>query len=930
MKKSKTRFILVSVFILLFLLINYISLKGDYLEFKELGENYLNVFLVNLKYKVIIFLIIFAFIYLLIYITNKLIKKSLKPFFDSESKQMPKLPNKSIAFVLAIFISVLMTNVLLEKILLFTSDASFGITDKVFNLDISYYMFIEPLIQTVLRYLIWIIIGLSLYMALVHIIVFNRCFKSVDGKMIRNSLMVKILLKNVIFVIIIIAVQTLLNTTNILFNTMMTIKDKVGSSNNIDIIGAGHTDINIQRWGYTIFAFIMVFAVIKAVNGFKQNNLNKVLKNLAIVPSYLVVLFIVIAGYNLIFVKQNELDKQKKYLNYNIENTKNAYKISVEEENLNYNGTITKDLINENENIIDNIRILNEDIILKTLDNNQTETGYYSYRNANISKLNLNGEFKLVYISPREISNKFRSYNNKTYEQTHGMGEIVVSATDTDQEGNISYLQKSITGNDDVLGIKQEKIYFGLETNDTIATNTKNKQEYDYTDEDGKEHTSNYEGNAGLQLNFLDRLVLGIKTGDIKLGFSSEVTNESKILINRNILKRAKKAMPYLVYDNNPYLVVTDDGNLVWVIDAYTISNKYPYSEYTSIEHDGIREKINYIRNSVKVLINAYDGTMKFYIVDQTDPIIMAYYKNTYGDLFEDLNSSIPEDISKQFIYPKYLYEIQAQLLKTYHNVKADVLYRTDDLWNYAKYNNTNINSSSGTVLTPYYTMFKNNNIGLIQIYTPNAKQNIISYLVGINENGNNTLKLYKFSQDSNVLGTMQLEKQIEQDDLISKEIESLNQVGSKISKDMVVIPIDNTLLYVESIYQTMLNVKDPVPTLKRIVVASGNKIAIGNNLNEALTNLLSKDATNIEIEDTDNINGLIDAIVKANNNLKESTGNKDWELIGSDMEKLQSLIDSLEQKKKEQDENEKEEKQNKSNNSVINDNTIIENNVLQ
>ena len=361
--------------------------------------------------------------------------------------------------------------------------------------------------------------------------------------------------------------------------------------------------------------------------------------------------------------------------------------------------------------------------------------------------------------------------------------------------------------------------------------------------------------------------------------------------------------MPYLIYDKNPYTVVTEEGKIVWVIDAYTVSSEYPYSQYTSIEHDDIKEKINYIRNSIKVIIDSYDGTIKFYITDKTDPIAMGY-RTIFPTLFEDINDEIPQDISEHFIYPKYLYNVQAELLKTYHNVKYDVLYRTDDLWNFAKYNSTIISKSAGTTLSSYYTMIKDeeSKVGLIQIYTPESKQNLISYLVGTTEKGSNKLKLYKFSEDSNILGPMQLDNQIEQDEIINAEIQALNTTGARVTKNMIAVPVNNTILYVESIYQTMLNEESKIPVLKNIVVASGNKLAIGNNLEEALNNLLSKEASNIEVENTDDINGLIDAIVKANKNLSESTGNNDWELMGSDIKKLQSLINSLEQLKAQED----------------------------
>ena len=197
-------------------------------------------------------------------------------------------------------------------------------------------------------------------------------------------------------------------------------------------------------------------------------------------------------------------------------------------------------------------------------------------------------------------------------------------------------------------------------------------------------------------------------------------------------------------------------------------------------------------------------------------------------------------------------------------------------------------------------------NIALVQTYTQNNKQNIISYLVGTYNGGHSNLKLYKFSSDSNILGPIQLDKQIEQDETISKELDSLNVTGTRTTKSMIIVPIENTLLYVEPIYQIMLN-ESNLPTLKKVVVASGNKLAIGDDIKEALRNLLSQSAVDIELDNTDDIEGLVDAIIKANNNLKESTSSKNWEMMGSDIQRLQELIDSLEVLKTEEDKNEED-----------------------
>ncbi len=266
---------------------------------------------------------------------------------------------------------------------------------------------------------------------------------------------------------------------------------------------------------------------------------------------------------------------------------------------------------------------------------------------------------------------------------------------------------------------------------------------------------------------------------------------------------------------------------------------------------------------------------------------------------------------------------MQANILKIYHNVKPDVLYRADDLWDIAKYNSVKSTKSAGTYMQPYDTMVKTadgEQLGLVQIYTPDEKQNIISYLVGSTKDSVNELKLYKFSADSNMVGPMQLDKQIEEDEAISAQLETLNTTGTKLTKKMLIIPINNTLLYVEPVYQTMLN-ESEVPILKKVIVASGNKVAIGDTLTKALENLLSTYAVDIEVENTDDIEGLIEAIIKANKNLTESNTNNDWEMMGKDIKRLQDLIISLETVK-EEEEKKKEELDHKAGSQETNTNT--------
>ena len=884
-KLNKIKNILVIAFIAIYLICTYVTLRGEYLECLELGEQYVQNFWTNIKYKYSIMGISFVVISICMFITNIGIKKGLKPFFESENKTMPKFPNKSIIFVIAVVGSIIFSNNLVEKALLCASKVSFQKADMIFNLDISYYMFTKPLIETILKYVMKFVILLSIYITAFYIIVFNLYFDGIDRTMLRKSKFIKSLLKNVIILAILAGILTIFSTQNIVTEKFLTLNDE------IELTGAGFVESTIKLWGYIIFAFVIIGAIISSVIFFQKNKNKKIMFTLLSIPGYLVAMFIVMVVTDFIFVKPNEFDKERKYIEENINSTREAYGINASEINISYSGTISEEEINENKELLDNIPIVSQNMVKQSLEDTQTEAGYYTFRNILTTKFIKDNQEKLAYIAPREIAEQSISYNNKTYELTHGIGQIIVDANKISEEGNIQYIQKEIDDN--------QRIYYGLETNSIVVTNTKNKEEYDYTDSEGEEHTYSYEGNSGIQVGFLDRLILAVRNKDFKLAFSTSVTNQSKILTNRNVIERAKTALPYLLYDENAYTVIKDN-QIYWVIDAYTISDKYPYSSYTTIDGEKEKQDINYIRNSVKVIINTYNGEMKFYIVDKTDPIISAY-KKIYPAMFEE--NDIPEEIQKQLKYPQLLYNVQAEMLRVYHNVKEDVLYRKSDIWSLATYGKSTSKTKTAT-LEPYYTMLKTldgeTRFGLVQMYTQKNKSNIISYVLGTCNGTSNELKIYKFSADSNILGANQLDNLIEQDETISAELNSLNVTGVKISKEMKIIPINNTLLYIETIYQTKTNEINQPITLEKVIVASGTKVAIGDNLENALSKLLSQSAVNLEVNNTEDIEGLIDTIIKANNNLTDSNSRNDWEMMGSDIKTLQELIERLDKMRQE------------------------------
>lgn len=924
--KKKSRMYLVLLFLALTAVVMYVIYRGNYLEILELGENYLPIFWRNIAYMSITFIVNFLVLFILIYLTNRKIKNGLKPFFDEEKRKMPKILNKSLAFILSILVSGLTTSVLLDKVMLCFNSAGFGINDPIMNYDIGYFVFQKPFIEFILLYAMGIVVGLTIYAALYYIIAINHYFDGVNRETLRKSPLIKQALVNLRVLAVLLGILIIIWTQNIGTQKFMTLEqDSIAYS----LYGAGVADTTIQLWGYRILAVVIIISIFIAVKYIKLKQTKKILLSLMAVPIYMISMFLVLFAFQAFFVNSNELDKEKLNIAANIDYTKQAYNINVEEVNLKDEGTLTKSDIVNNSKLLDNIALVNRDIVLQDLNALQTNKGYYAYRNTQIAQKTINGEKKLVYISPREIISSEGTYNNKTYEYTHGFGGIVTSATDIDEKGNLVNLQKSFSNDDNILEITEPRIYFGTQTNDTVVTNSKTKKEFDYpiTDKGNTKNAENtYNGNAGLKLGFLDRLILAIKERDLKLAFSSDVTDESKILINRNIKERAKTLLPDLIYDENPYIIIDENGKMLWVLDAYTTSNNYPYSQKITIDTDYGRKEVNYIRNSIKVLIDAYDGTINFYITDKTDPIAMAYY-NLYEGLFVNKDTQIPEYISNQFIYPEFLYKIQAELITRYHDVQPDVLYRNDDVWSIATNNISKVSTKTGTEIEPYYTMVQtveksDPELGLVIPYTPYNKQNMLAYMVGTYENGQPQLKIYKYPSDSNVLGPMQLNTQLEQDERIASELESLNTTGTKITKYLIAVPIDNKILYIEPIYQQYINEADSVPTLKRVIAASGNKVAIGNTLKESLTNLVSQYAVDIEVENTDNVDDLIDAIIRANNNLKDSSQNGDWTMMGKDMDKLQTLIEQLNKLVEEQ---KKEEQENTINNTI---NTTGENDI--
>lgn len=900
-KNTLFRTLFVIVFIILFVLGNIITLRGEYLSIKQISSDYLDVFFKKLSIEYTVFGVNFVIIFILFFITNLFIKKGLKKFFDDDKKQMPKLPNKSISFIIAIISSFFAKIVFSEKFMLFSNVAWFGINDPIFGNDVSFYMFILPFIKTLIMYGIMIMILDLIYVALYNVITFNVYLNGVDRELLKKSIFIKQIIFSALVIIILLAGYIWTNSQNILTGEFLAIED----TEKTELIGSGATDITVKFVGYRIFSVVIVIVALIMIKCIRDRNFKQGAITLCIIPFYLVGLFFVMIYTDYIYMGSNELDKQKDYIGYNIDFTQKAYGIDINQIDLRNYDTITHEQVEQNQDFIDNIPLLTKDVVEQSLKQKQEDSMYYSYKNSRLAYYDLDGKNQLVYMTPREVITKNRTYNNLTYEYTHGYSVVLSSVSNTDKTGYSEIIPVSNQF------IKEPRIYFGLENNSDIIVNSSYGKEYDYLKSANQKEENNYNGSAGLNLGFFDRLVLGIRNGNLKLAFSKYITSDSKIISERNILDRVNTLLPNIIYDNEPYLVVTDSGNLVWVIDGYTVSKEYPYSQITTCRNG---EKINYIRNSVKVLVDAYNGTTKYYITDKTDPIIRIY-KDLFPTLFSE--EEIPTDISKKFTYSKLLYEVQAEMINLYHGTSEDVLYRGDSVWQI-----TPETANKNSKISPYYTLVKTvdskeSELGLMITYNKYGKQSMTAYLVGTCRNGMNNLTLYKFDSNNNVAGISQVNNQIDQDETISKELELLKATGTKLLRKMEIIPFENTLLYVEKVYQEMLNEPDGIPSLKKIIVASGNVLAMGDTLEEAISNLYSDYSVELDFFDADDMDALIDSIIKSNNNLKESLDAKDFEMIGKDLSSLENLIDQLEilnNKNKEQEKNEEEIKETENN----------------
>lgn len=669
------------------------------------------------------------------------------------------------------------------------------------------------------------------------------------------------------------------------------------------VYGAGFTDVNVKLWVYRLIMVLSVVGAVTLCHHMHRKEPKKLVRiPIAIVAVGLLGGVVSFAVQNLL-VSPDEINKESKYLERNISYTRHAYgldNIKVEEFPAEQN--LNQQAIRDNSQTITNIRINDYEPVQDFYNQTQSIRQYYDFNDVDIDRYNIDGEQTQTYLAAREINeSKISStWINRHLKYTHGYGAAVSRVDAVTASGQPDIIVKNIPPESEAkdIDITRPEIYFGELTNDYVIVNT-DEQEFDYPN--GNENSySTYKGKAGIKLNLLNRILFSVREGSMKLLVSSNVNSDSRIIINRNIKDRVEKLMPYLSYEKDPYMTVVN-GKLYWIVDAYTTSSYYPYSE----PYSGEVGSTNYIRNSVKVVVDAYNGDTTFYVVDQDDPVARTYQK-IYPTLFKDVKE-MPEGIRKHIRYPNSLLKIQAGVYTKYHMDQVKVFYQDEDLWDIAH----QIYGTEEKEMDPSYFIFelpdekKAEFINMIP-FTPKSKQNMTAIMMARNDgNRYGQLLVYKFPKNKTVYGPMQIEAQIDQNTEISKEFSLWNSSGSKYRRgDLFVIPINNSIMYVEPVYLEASN--QAIPEMKRVIVAYGDKIAYESTLEDALADLFGEDENGGQSQSASASSGknnsgksntkeLIQKANEAYENAVNAQKSGNWKKYGDYLDELEKYLNQLE-----------------------------------
>ena len=800
------------------------GLITDWFWYREVG--YENVFTVSLiaQFKAAA---LFGIPYFLFFFLNLTLANRLAPPFrvHDGSDTIDVTPAKKPLQLLILVVSVVLGLFAAlagagqwESLLLFCNGTPFGVNDPLFGKDIGFYVFQLPF----LGHLFGWFVSLNLFTLVATAVVY----------VIRKAAFIR---PPQVFSLAPAARRHLLILLSFfffwgVFGSWLSLNEVLFTRRGV-VFGPGYTDVTTQLW---VLKALMAVSFLCGAAIVAYAFVGKALIPIAAVGVF-AALFILGRGVYPSVVQKfqvipNEIVLERPFLEWNIRYTRLAYQLdNIEERDFPAEENLTREDLRRNDLTIKNIRLWNDAPLQQTYGQLQEIRTYYKFVDVDNDRYMVNGEYRQVMLSPREMhypSLPSRTWVNEHLTYTHGYGMVLGPVNRVTAEGLPEFFIKDIPPVSSAnLKITRPEIYFGETSNDYVFVRTK-APEFDYPVGDKNVYTT-YEGKGGVPLSFFRKLLFAARFGSVTILLANEITDESRILYYRTVRERVARIAPFARIEGDPYLVITPEGRLVWFVDGYTMTDRFPYSE-------PMKNVGNYIRNSFKAVVDAYDGTVQLYVSDETDPILQTYAK-IFPGVFRPL-AEMPEPLQKHIRYPGGMLGIQAHMYRAYHMQDPQVFYNKEDLWAIPG----RPGRSGEQEMDPYYTIMKlpgekKEEFIMLVPFTPSRKDNMAAWMaVRCDMPNYGKLIAYQFPKQKLIYGPQQIDARINQDAEISKQLALWNQRGSSaIRGSLLAIPIEKSILYVQPLYLSAE--KGQLPELKRVIVAFGNTIAMEETLELSL-----------------------------------------------------------------------------------------------
>lgn len=837
-------------------------------------------------------------IFLVFYLVSIFYYRSIAKKYDQVSYP-PKTPeqirnrNRLVYLAAGVFFLIISYGLAKDNwylILQFINGTAFNAVDPVFGKDISFYVFRMPLYQFVVSIALSVVVLLIILTVIIYLLIaakssFNRMnFRNLRGILhVLKSGFIQFAGRSLAMLIslylLLLAVRYYLDSFLIMFN-------ETGV-----VYGPGYTDVQVNVPFLRGIALISAVSALVVAYAVQKRKVNLIAYSVVLIFGLSILRVFVSAGVEALVVNPNQLERERPYIENNINMTRQAFGIqNVDIRQFEANQNISSEEVVTNRDVVDSIKVNSYRHTLDFIKQAQVIRSYYDFNDVDVDRYIINGEKKQVFLAPREIDRSVISpatWQNVHLFYTHGYGVVMSDSSTVTSQGQPDFLMKDIPAtNLTDISVENPRIYFGEMVSDYVITGART-DEFDHP-RGGENETYRYTGSAGIKLSLMNRLLYAIEEKEPKILISSLLDSNSKIIRKRNIVDRVRTIAPFLHYDEDPYIVVADN-QVYWMMDAYTTTDRYPNAR--------IYGGINYIRNSVKVTINAYTGEVNFYLADQEDPIAVTYNK-IFGELFKNLDE-MPETLREHIKYPEDLFAIQTTVLEEYHVTDPGIFYNGEDIWQ--KSSVTSSNSQEKVAQDPYslFTSFGDEEdleLVFTEYYTVKGKENMVAIVsVRMEKDHYGQLVEYKFPPQKTVSSPYLFRNKLNQDPEISKELSLLDSGGSKVEfGDMVITPIEDSLLYVVPIY-LVAEGENSIPEVKRFIVSNDDRIVISDTFNNGIGKLFS---LNME-EPGEGPEGPVDETLatKANNLFSEAIAAQragNWAEYGRLMEELQEVLQEM------------------------------------